>query len=159
MEDATLKVNALEQSFAAERGNVPSDWEPEYVGRKLVAAFATLDRLPRVRGPRMPGHHWPQHSVEWADQLAQAELDETEKEARSIRRNCAMLRPSAAKSPAWMPPSNGCGNCAGLIPALLSSPAFGRFIRRAIARFASSASTGNGRRTCSIASAPRPSRI
>jgi hypothetical protein len=94
--DDVLEAN-LDQSHSAESGNVPTDWEPDYVGRKLIAAFATLDRLPRVRGPRLPGHHWPQHSVEWADQLAQAEIDQAEKEARSFHRNRALLRPTAAE--------------------------------------------------------------
>ena len=76
---------------------LPQRWEPEHVGRKLVAAFVTLDRLPRVRGPREPGRHWPGHAIEWADQLAQAELDEEERRAREARQNRAIIRPSAAE--------------------------------------------------------------
>lgn len=82
---------------AGSREGLPARWEPEHVGRKLVAAFVTLDRLPRVRGPREPGRHWPGHAIEWADQLAQAELDETERRAREARQNRAIIRPSAAE--------------------------------------------------------------
>jgi hypothetical protein len=56
---------------------------------------ATLDRLPRARGPREPGGHWPQHSVEWADRLAQAELSEAEKRAREAAQNFTILRPTS----------------------------------------------------------------
>jgi len=91
-----LKVNALENPYAPLQDEVPPTWEAEYVGRKLVAAFVTLDRLPRVRGPREPGHHWPGHAVEWADQLAQAELGASEKRAREIEQNRTIVRPSAA---------------------------------------------------------------
>ncbi len=94
--DGDLKINALEQPCVSEHAAAPHEWEPEYVGRRLVAAFVTLDRLPPLRGPRAPGRTWPQHAVEWADQLAQAELDATEKEARAIRQNRTVLRPSAS---------------------------------------------------------------
>ncbi len=75
----------------------PSRWEPDHVGRKLVKAFRTLDRLPRVRGPREPGGHWVRHAIEWADQLAQAELPEEERKERADRRNHALLRPTGAE--------------------------------------------------------------
>ncbi|MGO9007591.1 MAG: hypothetical protein ACLQIQ_08710 [Beijerinckiaceae bacterium] len=91
-----LKINALERPYAPERDAVPLRWEPEYVGRKLVAAFVTLDRLPRVRGPRDPGRHWPEHAVEWADQLAHAELDDAERRAREFQQNRTILRPTSA---------------------------------------------------------------
>jgi hypothetical protein len=94
--DADLKINALERPYAPQQEDRPMLWEPEYVGRKLIAAFVTLDRLPRMRGPRDPGHHWPDHAVEWADQLAQAEIEESEKRAREIRQNRTIVRPSAA---------------------------------------------------------------
>ena len=61
----------------------PSTWTPEHVGRRLVEAMSTLDRLPRPRGPRAPGNHWPRHRMEWADQLAQAELPEAERRERA----------------------------------------------------------------------------
>ena len=34
----------------------PSAWTPGHVGRRLVEAMRTLDRLPRPRGPRAPGN-------------------------------------------------------------------------------------------------------
>jgi hypothetical protein len=73
---------------------VPEAWTPEHVARRLVDAFKTLDRMPRVRGPRQPGDHWPRHRVEWADQLAQAELPDSEKREREDWRNRAGLKPS-----------------------------------------------------------------
>ena len=91
-----LKINALERPYSASAESVPLVWEPEYVGRKLVAAFVTLDRLPRTRGPREPGSHWPGHAIEWADQLAQAEIDDAEKRERDMRQNRTIVRPSAA---------------------------------------------------------------
>ena len=75
-------------------GDVPQAWTPDHVGRRLVDAMRTLDRLPRVKGPRQAGNHWPQHRVEWADQLAQAELPEAERREREARRNSLAQRPS-----------------------------------------------------------------
>ena len=91
------KINALERPYAPEHEAIPLRWEPEHVGRRLVKAFMTLDRLPRVRGPREPGGHWPLHAVEWADQLAHAELDESEKRSRQIAQNRSILRPTSAE--------------------------------------------------------------
>ncbi len=74
---------------------LPSTWTPEHVGRRLVDAMRTLDRLPRPRGPRAPGNHWPQHRLEWADELAQAELPEAERRERAgARLGELALRPS-----------------------------------------------------------------
>lgn len=68
-------------------------WTPEHVARRLVEAFRTLDRMPKVAGPRRPGNHWPPHVVELADTLAMAELPEAERRERDARRNAAGLRP------------------------------------------------------------------
>jgi hypothetical protein len=73
----------------------PPAWTPDHVGRMLVKAFMTLDRLPRARGPRQPGGHWPSHMVEWADQLAAAELGESERRERERELNRVTLRPTA----------------------------------------------------------------
>ncbi len=75
----------------------PARWTPEHVGEKLVKAFHTLDRLPRLRGPREPGGHWVRHAIEWADRLAQAELPEDERRERAERQNEALLRPTGAE--------------------------------------------------------------
>ena len=75
----------------------PELWTPDHVARRLVAAFRILDRLPRVRGPRQPGEHWPGHRVEWADQLAQAELPESEKRERAEWRNRIGLTPTGVE--------------------------------------------------------------
>jgi hypothetical protein len=77
------------------RETLPLLWDAETVGKRLVQAFATLDRLPRVRGPREPGGHWPRTLTEWADRLAQAELEESERRARDKVFNRTVIRPSA----------------------------------------------------------------
>lgn len=77
---------------------VPAVWTAEHVGRRLVEAMRTLDRLPRPKGPRAPGNHWPQHRLEWADQLAQSELPEAERRERAAARLSELaLRPSGAE--------------------------------------------------------------
>lgn len=95
--DADLKVNALEQPLQSDRDGLPPQWDAEQVGKRLIRAFVTLDRLPRVRGPSEPGGHWPRHSVEWADQLAQAELDDGERRIRDQASNRTSLRPTGAE--------------------------------------------------------------
>ena len=73
---------------------LPERWTPDHVGQRLVDAFRTLDRLPRAKGPRQPGNHWPRTSLEWADKLAQAELPAAERIERDALRNALALRPS-----------------------------------------------------------------
>lgn len=72
---------------------VPPRWTADHVARRLVEAFKTLDRMPRLAGPRQPGNHWPRHRLEWVDQLAQAELPEAERREREALRNESLLRP------------------------------------------------------------------
>lgn len=95
--DEDLKINALERPYEPARETIPPRWEAEHVGRRLVKAFTTLDRMPRLRGPREPGGHWPGHAIEWADRLAQAELSETEKRARDAAQNHTILRPTSTE--------------------------------------------------------------
>ncbi len=95
--DAELKINALEQPLHYDRDDLPPQWNPEHVGKRLIKAFATLDRLPRARGPREPGGHWPRHVVEWEDQLAQAELDDGERRLRDQASNRTSLSPTGAE--------------------------------------------------------------
>jgi hypothetical protein len=83
-------------ALVGDTGALPLNWTPDHVAQRLVEAFATLDRMPRVKGPRAPGGHWPRHKVEWADQLAQAELPESERRERADLRNRALLRPTGA---------------------------------------------------------------
>jgi hypothetical protein len=87
-------LDALDAGIEAER---PPAWTPDHVGRMLVKAFMTLDRLPHARGPRQPGGHWPGHVIEWADQLASAELDESERRDREQARNRVTVRPTAVE--------------------------------------------------------------
>lgn len=83
--------------FGAARETLPPVWEAGHVGKRLVEAFATLDRLPRARGPREPGGHWPRTLTEWADRLAQAELEESERKSRERAFNRTVIRPSAVE--------------------------------------------------------------
>jgi hypothetical protein len=70
-------------------------WDAEIVGVVLVQAFITLARMPQAGGPRSLGGHWPQTTVEWADQLAQAELEESERRTRQQTANRTVIQPSA----------------------------------------------------------------
>jgi hypothetical protein len=87
----------LETPLSLGRDFLPSLWDADLVGKKLVQAFVTLDRLPRLRGPREPGGHWPRTAIEWADQLAQAELGESERLARERASNRVVIRPTAVE--------------------------------------------------------------
>jgi hypothetical protein len=71
----------------------PPRWTADHVAVRLVDAFRTLDRMPRPKGPRAAGNHWPAHRLEWADQVAQAELPDAERRARDARRNALAFRP------------------------------------------------------------------
>jgi hypothetical protein len=94
MEDA--QFDRFEGLDADDARLPPARWEPEHVGELLVKAFKILDRLPRVKGPREPGGHWVRHAIEWADQLAHAELPEAELKERAELHNMALLRPTGA---------------------------------------------------------------
>jgi hypothetical protein len=45
------KINALECPYDEESVGIPPRWEHEHVGRRLVKAFVTLDRLPARSRP------------------------------------------------------------------------------------------------------------
>ena len=70
-------------------------WDSELVGQAIVQAFVTLDLLPKVQTPRGPGSNWPKTMVEWTDQLAQAELEASERRDRQQEANRTKLCPSA----------------------------------------------------------------
>lgn len=95
--DAKARTGPAKLPGAAEKQTLPACWDAALAGKRLVQAFATLDRLPRLRGPREPGGHWPATITEWTDQLAQAELDESERRSRQRLTNRAIIRPSAAE--------------------------------------------------------------
>lgn len=76
---------------------LPATWTADHVGRRLIDAMRTLDRLPRVKGPRGSGNHWVPTRLEWADRLAQAELPEAERRERDMRQNSLASRPSGAE--------------------------------------------------------------
>jgi len=71
---------------------LPSAWNAERVGEALVEAFVTLDRLPRVQGPRAPGGHWPGILREWSDQLG---IDPLERKMREEAANRTVVKPTA----------------------------------------------------------------
>ncbi len=85
-----------ETVYNASPATRPEVWTPDQVALHLVEAFRTLDRLPRVKGPRQAGNHWPQHRLEWADHLAQGELPADERRERAERQNMLSLRPDGA---------------------------------------------------------------
>ncbi len=95
--DAEAIASRYEAPLFAGNETLPPFWDAELVGTRLVHAFVTLDRLPRLRGPRKPGGHWPRTVTEWADQLAQAELEESERRTRQQAANRTVIRPSAAE--------------------------------------------------------------
>lgn len=131
------KINALEAPYDEAQEEIPPRWEPEHVGRRLVKAFVTLDRLPRLRGPRAPGGHWPQHAVEWVDRLAQAELSEAERRAREAAQNFTILRPTSMeiaemeKALDWLRALRGVDSGMALVASLWAlSTARQRSVRR-----------------------------
>jgi hypothetical protein len=95
MDEEAMASRCAEPLFSG-RETLPPLWDVDLVGKRLVQAFVTLDRLPRVWGPRKPGGHWPRTVTEWADQLAQAELEESERRTRQQAANRTVIRPSAA---------------------------------------------------------------
>ena len=94
MADKTVGAESP-SAHGLEVNNLLTKWDADRVGQALVRAFKTLDRLPRLRGPRLPGGHWPRTLTEWADRLAQAELEEGERRAREEIRNRAIIRPTS----------------------------------------------------------------
>jgi hypothetical protein len=152
--DDDIKINALERPCDEENFGIPLRWEPEHVGRRLVKAFTTLDRLPRDRGPREPGGHWPKHAVEWTawHRRNSTRRNGAPARQRGISPSCGRVR---SNWPRWKKLSTGCANCALSIPAWRSSQASGHCARPGANPFAVSAPKGNGRRTRSIANAPR----
>ena len=95
--DEDALANRGEAPLFAGRETLPPLWDADLVGKRLVQAFVTLDRLPRLRGPREPNGHWPRTVTEWTDQLAQAELEESERRTRQQAANRTVIRPSAAE--------------------------------------------------------------
>jgi hypothetical protein len=95
--DEEAMASRCEAPLCVGRETLPPLWGADLVGKRLVQAFVTLDRLPRLRGPRAPGGHWPRTITEWADQLAQAELEESERRTRQQAANRTVIRPSAAE--------------------------------------------------------------
>lgn len=97
MHEPLALAGAQEAPAAASQNGQPVLWQPDLVGKRLIQAFVTPDRLPRVSGPRQPGCHWPRTVTEWEDELAQAELEESERQARQRASNRVIIRPSAAE--------------------------------------------------------------
>jgi len=98
MEEANDAHPLEAPTLPAEREPLPSMWDADQVGKALVRAFKTLDKLPRPKGPRGTGNHWVPTKLEWSDLLAQAELDEAERKERQQRYEDKILnRPSGVE--------------------------------------------------------------
>jgi hypothetical protein len=95
--DEEAMASRCEAPLFAGRETLPPLWDADLVGKRLVQAFVTLDRLPRLPGPREPSGHWPRTVTEWTDQLAQAELEESERRTRQQAANRTVIRPSAVE--------------------------------------------------------------
>lgn len=54
---------------------VPPTWDGPHVGKRLIEALETLQRLPMRNGPRAFGNGWPSYQREWSDLLAQQEAE------------------------------------------------------------------------------------
>ncbi len=89
------KVNVHEQPYGIGAEIIPKTWTPDHLGKRIVEAFVTLDRLPGLRGPKKPGNSWPQHIYEWADKLAQEEISVQEKSRRRRAQNAVRINPTA----------------------------------------------------------------
>lgn len=89
-----LRINSLERPYDAQAEPIPGLWTPDHLSRRLVDAFSTLRRLPRVKGPRVPGNHGPAYMHDWADRLAQVEDPEILKEHQA-EQNRDRSQPSA----------------------------------------------------------------
>lgn len=87
------KINALEAPWDPRREAIPDIWTSEHVSKRLLEAFETMSRLPRIRGPRMPGNNWPEvfYDAEdkrgWGQYLADREAE----------KNRSVVRPTAAE--------------------------------------------------------------
>ena len=150
------KINALEAPYRLTRQPLPARWTPEQVARALVKAFrdprpdAAFTRTARARRTLAAP------CVEWDDQLAQAEIDDSERRDAQAASNRTNLAPDQPRNRA----DGGrlrlaARTCAPSIPAWRWSRPFGPCAPRAGARRRRCAATRNGRRTPSIANAPR----
>lgn len=90
----TSDAASLARHVPCAEAALPLRWTPEHIGTRLVEAFRTMDRLPRAKGPRAAGNHWPLHRVEFADRVAEAEMPPAELRERERRRNALAFRPS-----------------------------------------------------------------
>ena len=89
--------------------------------RRLVEAMRTLDRLPRPRGPRAPGNHWPQHRLEWARPArpVRAARGGATRAGRAPASRSSRCGPAASPSTGWTARSNGCACYARSAPIWL----------------------------------------
>ena len=76
---------------------VPERWDGPHVGKRLVEGLRTLMLMPAPSGPRMFGNHWPVYAHDWCDLLAQAEMDEDQRELIERAKNKTRLRASSTE--------------------------------------------------------------
>jgi hypothetical protein len=74
---------------------VPAVWTPTHAGQRLADGLRTLRQMPVAPGPREFGGSWPAWSYEWADLLAQQEMESDQRELIERQKNRTRIRPSA----------------------------------------------------------------
>lgn len=90
------KINGIERPYNPKDEAIPTSWTTEHLSKRLVAAFKTLEKTPRVSGPKPPGGNWPKHAYTWEDQLAWQSLLPSEIKARDAQQNYVADRPTSA---------------------------------------------------------------
>jgi hypothetical protein len=154
--DEEALASRCEAPLFARREMLPPLWDADIVGKRLVQAFVTLDRMPRLRGPRAPGGCWPRTVTEWADQLAQAELEESERRSRQQTANRTVIRPSAAELTHMETAFEWLSELRVEDPGMALVTTLWALRTAAEDRLRSSAPKSNGRRILFFASARRP---
>jgi hypothetical protein len=74
---------------------IPECWTPEHVSKRLIEAAMNTLRLPKPRGPRDPGNHWPEIQHDWEDRLAWATLPMDEQRQRDREKNRTIVKLSS----------------------------------------------------------------
>ena len=76
---ADERCNAVEGFAAVDY--IPPNWTGPHVGHRLIEAFKTLARMPGLHFANGSGY-WPAYHYDWADLLAQQEMEKDEREKR-----------------------------------------------------------------------------
>ena len=76
---------------------IPPFWIGAHVGKRLVEALQTLQRIPINGCPQGFANSWPEYAIEWTDQLAQLEGDEEQLRQEAAARNWTKIVPSSVE--------------------------------------------------------------